>query len=503
MQKRLTYRRISMQIFMLTFALILALCSSVAIASDDSQNSQVMTGQEAWDTLMLGNQRFVAGERMDIDYQSRRAELTTSQHPFVTVITCSDSRVPPELLFDQGLGDIFTIRIAGNVVNEIDLGSVEYGVEHLHTPLLVVLGHESCGAVTAAVEGGAEGNIDSIMKEIEPAVETARKTNKTGTELVEEAVNENVKSVIDTILEESPVTKKLVDEGKLTIVGAKYFISTGEVEVLEGRPNEPEATETSNESAPANVSGAYVRPAITTSDKAWDELMKGNQRFVASELAVRDFPSRRAELTASQQPYATVITCSDSRVPPELLFDQGLGDIFVVRVAGNVVDGVELGSIEYGVEHLHTPLLVVLGHQSCGAVTAAVEGGAEGNIESIMKEIEPAVETARKTNKTGTELVEEAVNDNVELVIQNILNRSPVTKELVEEGKLEIVAAKYFLDTGEVELIEVTEPAEEKPTVLSTAVTPSTAATPSTPGFCAFAMAGVLGILMLLPRKQR
>ncbi len=190
-----------------------------------------------------------------------------------------------------------------------------------------------------------------------------------------------------------------------------------------------------------------------SADDAWDILMEGNARFVSGDVAAKNFPERRAELVSGQSPFVTVVTCSDSRVPPELIFDQGLGDIFVIRVAGNVMDPVVLGSVEYGVEHLHTPLLVILGHSSCGAVTAATQGGAEGNIESIMTEIEPAVEVARETNLTGSDLVEDAIDENVDLVIKNVLDRSPITKELVEDGKLVILGAKYSLETGEVAVL--------------------------------------------------
>jgi carbonic anhydrase len=201
--------------------------------------------------------------------------------------------------------------------------------------------------------------------------------------------------------------------------------------------------------AGATASEEEAEGAISADD-AWDILMEGNGRFVSGDLAAKNFPERRAELVSGQSPFVTVVTCSDSRVPPELIFDQGLGEIFVIRVAGNVMDPVVLGSVEYGVEHLHTPLLVILGHQSCGAVTAATEGGAEGNIESIMTEIEPAVEVARETELTGSELVEVAIDENVDLVIKNVLDRSPITKELVEEGELVILGAKYSLETGEV-----------------------------------------------------
>ena len=207
----------------------------------------------------------------------------------------------------------------------------------------------------------------------------------------------------------------------------------------------------------ASLSGATASEEETTdaisADDAWGILMEGNGRFVSGDLAPKNFPERRTELVSGQSPFVTVVTCSDSRVPPELIFDQGLGDIFVIRVAGNVMDPVVLGSVEYGVEHLHTPLLVILGHQCCGAVTAATQGGAEGNIESIMIEIEPAVEIACGTNMTGSDLVEEAIDENIDLVIKNVLDRSPITKELVEEGELVILGAKYSLETGEVAVL--------------------------------------------------
>jgi carbonic anhydrase len=135
-------------------------------------------------------------------------------------------------------------------------------------------------------------------------------------------------------------------------------------------------------------------------------------------------------------------------VPPELVFDQGLGDIFVVRVAGNVASDAELGSLEYGAEHLQIPLLVVLGHQHCGAVTAAVEGGTvPGHIAALVKLLQPAVEGSRGL---AGDPVENAVKMNVELVVKQLRTSEPILKELVDHGKLKIVGAVYSLDTGKV-----------------------------------------------------
>ena len=172
-----------------------------------------------------------------------------------------------------------------------------------------------------------------------------------------------------------------------------------------------------------------------------ERLKQGNKRFVEGKLSEKDFVGRRAELLEGQKPFATVISCSDSRVVPEYIFDANMGEIFVVRVAGNILDKAVIGSIEYGVGHLKTPLLVVLGHSKCGAVTAACSKHKEGNyIDYIMNKIEPAV-------KEGD--VEESVVENMKCVVEEIQKNSPVVKKAVEEGRLKIVGMKYLLETGE------------------------------------------------------
>ena len=141
----------------------------------------------------------------------------------------------------------------------------------------------------------------------------------------------------------------------------------------------------------------------TSANEALQKLIDGNKRFVTGQFALKDLgDARREELVKGQKPFAVILTCSDSRVPPEHIFDQGLGDIFVVRNAGNVVDPVTLGSIEYAVEHLLAPLVVVLGHDYCGAVKAAVDGGeAPGSIGAIIAKLLPSVEKAKATGQQG------------------------------------------------------------------------------------------------------
>jgi carbonic anhydrase len=206
----------------------------------------------------------------------------------------------------------------------------------------------------------------------------------------------------------------------------------------------------------------FVYAGTEQGQDALTRLMDGNKRFVSGELTKKDIgESRRQALTKGQQPFATVISCSDSRVPPEILFDQGLGDIFVVRVAGNVVEPTSLGSIEYGVEHLHTPLLVILGHESCGAVKAALEtkGKPEGNIGAILKKILPAVNAARKAKKDPSETLNIAIQETVKDTYKDIM-KSKIFRGLVNEGKLKGIGAEYYLSTGKFELIDLSSPAE-------------------------------------------
>lgn len=183
-------------------------------------------------------------------------------------------------------------------------------------------------------------------------------------------------------------------------------------------------------------------------------LTEGNARFAAGKpLHPRQGEARRAEVAPGQHPFAIIISCSDSRVPPEILFDQGIGDLFVVRVAGNVLDDMILGSVGYGASHLGIPLVVVLGHKRCGAVTVAVGGGEVPDYaRGIVDELKPAVDEARKSCKDG-DLVEAASHANVRRVVQMLRKNSPVLARLIRAGELSVVGAYYDLDSGKVEFL--------------------------------------------------
>ena len=236
-------------------------CRQLACAADPAHADQpIVPPAEAMSRLKEGNGRYITGnlqhphesseERTYMATNSyenagmiflgmtaaqaakRRAELTKSQHPFAIILGCSDSRVPPELVFDQGHGDLFVARVAGNVIDDHSLGSIEYAVDHLVVRLIVVLGHQRCGAVKAAKETiaaktEAPAHIQSLVTAIQPAVEATAKGD------LEATVEANVKNVTQALRSSAPLLKPKVDSGELKVVGAYYSLDTGSVAFMD------------------------------------------------------------------------------------------------------------------------------------------------------------------------------------------------------------------------------------------------------------------------------
>jgi carbonic anhydrase len=193
-------------------------------------------------------------------------------------------------------------------------------------------------------------------------------------------------------------------------------------------------------------------PSPPKPDEALQQLLAGNQRFVRQKPQYpHQSAARLKEVAFSQHPFATVLSCADSRVPVELVFDAGVGDLFDIRVAGNIVTPEVLGSLEYAAALLGTSLIMVLGHERCGAVTAAVKNEPlPGSIGSLVKAIKPAV---GKVEGESNDLVEQVVVENVRYQIQRMQKKSPVLTQLIADGKLKIVGGRYDLDTGEVSIV--------------------------------------------------
>lgn len=203
-----------------------------------------------------------------------------------------------------------------------------------------------------------------------------------------------------------------------------------------------------------SVQAAGDGPGISP-DVAVNKLKDGNARYIAGkpDHPNQGFAQRESTTKQGQKPFVSMLSCSDSRVPVEILFDQGVGDIFVIRVAGNVANVDEVATIEYGVDHLGTPLLVVLGHSHCGAVTAVVKNAeVHGNIPALVKSIVPAVEQAKKSKPSakGEDLVNAAINANIWQAIEDTFKSSPTVVGRVKNGKLKVVGALYHIDTGKV-----------------------------------------------------
>lgn len=205
----------------------------------------------------------------------------------------------------------------------------------------------------------------------------------------------------------------------------------------------------------ANDTPAAEPATPASAEDALKWLQEGNQRWMAGQdEAPNTSPARRQSVAAGQRPFATILTCADSRIPVERLFDRGVGDLFVLRVAGNTVGEHEAGSIEYAAEHLDVPLLVVLGHTRCGAVGAAASHGhAEGNIASLVRAIEPAVARAERLNPSlpADQIAVAAVRENVWQGIFDLLKSSQICRERVTSGELRIIGAVYDIADGRVE----------------------------------------------------
>jgi carbonic anhydrase len=204
----------------------------------------------------------------------------------------------------------------------------------------------------------------------------------------------------------------------------------------------------------AAAAGHAEHPGGASPGDALEMLSKGNQRYVSGHLQhPHQSPDRRTELANTQVPSAVIIGCSDSRTSPELVFDQGLGDLFVIRVAGNVVDDHALGSVEYAAEHLGTKLIVVLGHERCGAVKAARESASaksesHDHIASLVASIRPAVDATVGADADAT------CRANVHNVEQALRTSEPVLKAMVDAGRVRVVGAYYDLDTGVVTFLD-------------------------------------------------
>ena len=192
-----------------------------------------ITASRALELLQEGNKRFVSNLKVNRNLLQQANETSDGQHPFAVILSCIDSRTSAELIFDQGLGDVFSVRIAGNIINEDILGSMEFGCKVAGSKIIVVLGHTKCGAVKGACDHVEMGNLTALLTKIRPAVddETSTTENRTSgnSEFVEKVAAINVKRTVKSIMERSPILKEMIESGEIGIVGGLHDITTGEV----------------------------------------------------------------------------------------------------------------------------------------------------------------------------------------------------------------------------------------------------------------------------------
>ncbi|NUM50890.1 MAG: carbonic anhydrase [Flavobacteriales bacterium] len=193
-----------------------------------------ITPAMALDLLKEGNKRFVNNLKVNRNLLQQANETSDGQHPFAVILSCIDSRTSAELIFDQGLGDVFSVRIAGNIINEDILGSMEFGCKVAGSKIIVVLGHTKCGAVKGACDHVEMGNLTALLTKIRPAVDdeitTKENRNSNNSEFVEKVATINVKRTVKAIMERSPILKEMIESGAIGIVGGSHNITTGEVE---------------------------------------------------------------------------------------------------------------------------------------------------------------------------------------------------------------------------------------------------------------------------------
>ncbi|HLU40534.1 MAG TPA: carbonic anhydrase, partial [Planctomycetota bacterium] len=367
------------------------------------------------------------------------------QAPWAIVVTSAQSTVVPEHVFNAGLGAIYAVRTSGSVADPATIASIEYAAEHLGVPLCVVLvprdGDElrALAAAGSATTGGAR-----LLSRLRPAFERAAREGYESDALFARAAEESAHETVAECMRRSAVLRELVRLGQFDIVPALYSADDGTVTFLPRR-------------APPDAS-PDVRPAATGPRTALPPhvalamLQAGHLRFLAGTNGRGDLSADRRR--AEPRPYAVVLADADSRLPPEHVFDAGLGDLAVVRVAGCVLDEEVIGSIEHAVRG-GIGLVVVLAPDRCGLIelvarrtearpwTPSMDAAADWLMPSILE--------AQQEGARGDALVGAAVRCNVRRTVRELCTRSPYLHGLVERGELGVLGGVYRLADGEIE----------------------------------------------------
>jgi carbonic anhydrase len=426
--------------------------SFTALLCSVATGQTARTPDDALQMLVAGNRRFAADQGIAFPLgEGVRRSLRAGDHPLAIVVACSDSRVAPELVFNAALGELCVVRVAGNVCDPESLATIEHAAARSGAPLCVVVGHAGCGAVAAAVAGEpASPALGALHGRIDPAVQRARREGVQGEALLRKVEIENAYETVAECQRRSPLLRELMRLSRLRIMAAHYDLATGLVEWL---PDRPVAAGEARALA-IDVEAQGMPPHL-----ALGMLQAGHRRFLRDARAPADLgAARRAQLQHGQRPFAVVIACADARIAPEYVFDAGLGDLFVIRVAGNVVSDEALASVEHAITRLGATLVVATGHRDCGAVSAAMQEQDDPQLSASMRallaRLEPSVVRARAEGLMGAALLERVGELNALRALAELRARSEVVRALEEQGRLGLVAAAYRIDTGDLRWLQ-------------------------------------------------
>jgi carbonic anhydrase len=422
------------------------------------------TPDEALRALQEGNRRF-ATERPQLQPlgEGVRRTLARGESPFAIVVCCSDSQVPPEHLFNTGLGELYVVRTAGHTIDAETIAGLEHAVADLNVPLCVVLGHEGCTAIAQSVtqvqaptqQRAGSDAVQQLLEQIEPAVRKARHRDLGGKLLQDASEEEHAHGTVAECLRRSAVLRRYAAVGKFKIVAARCHQQSGEVEFLPIRPlpAEPEAERLAPHGAVPTGTPPHVALRL---------LQAGHRRFLGDGKPTADLSqARRQALAEAQSPPVIVLTCADSRVVPEHLFDAGLGELVVVRSPGNTLTDNALASIEQAATTFGSSLLVVLGHEQCDviATATAVEGRTDlsPSMRHLLQRIEPSVAKARASG-AGRNLTSATAALHAERMVGEARSRSPILRELEQSGRFAMLASVYDLKSGDITWVKDSAP---------------------------------------------
>ncbi|MFK7738906.1 MAG: carbonic anhydrase [Planctomycetota bacterium] len=428
--------------------LTLALCGSAV-----GQRSP----EEALSALRAGNQRFATEQSVPQPIgEGVRRTLARGQSPFAVVVTCADSQVPPEHLFNTGLGELIVVRTAGHVLGSEALATIEHAVQTLNIPLCVVLGHQSCDLVDAAIAQTASRDLTApptehlspsiikLLERIEPSVRKARRLDLGGAELQQLCQEEHAQSTATECLRRSELLRRYASVDKFRVVAARYH-ENGQVEWL---PTRPLPADPKIDVATLLGSVPHGLPPHVSLRM----LRAGHRRFLGDNRPEPDLSmARRQQLAEGQQPLAIVVTDSDSRVSPEHVFDAGIGELYVVRTAGNTLTDETLASIEFAAGRLGASLLVVMGHNRCELLADAGDHPEQQQMtphqRRLLKSLEPSIAAAKKQG--GNDSLAVASRTNVVRTIRETRSRSALLRTLENQGKFSMLAAFYDVGSGD------------------------------------------------------